>query len=251
MSEPGVLRFLRRRVARGVPYGLATTLAFAFVVVAVAGFFGLVGLATEADDLTRFDQAAHGALFEAWGASRRAGLAVTWFGNNATVIAFVVLVSLALVVTRRYWAAFRVVFASGLGGLVVVGLKSLFARARPLDQVVEATGYSFPSGHAFASTVFYGMMIYLAFRFTERRAVRALAVVLGVAVIGAVGLSRVYLNVHYPTDVAGGWLAGSAWLVASLLLVDAVETRTRSRAEAREDAARPDDADPQPHTAAP
>ena len=247
MSESALTRFLRRRLSRGVPYGLATTLAFAFVVVAVVGFFGLIELATDPEDVTRFDQTAHGVLFESLGASRPFGLAVTWFGNNLTVIAFVVIVSLALVLTKRYWAAFRVVFASAVGGLVVRGLKSLFARDRPLDQVVEATGYSFPSGHAFASTVFYGMMIYLVFRLTERRWERALAVVLGVAMIGAVGLSRVYLNVHYPTDVVGGWLAGSAWLVASLLLVDLVETRYRSRAEVREDAARPDDAEPQEH----
>ena len=248
MSSPWT-RFLRRRLARGVPYGLATTLAFLFVVAAVAGFFALIDLATDPADVARFDTEAHGVLFEALGASRPLGLAVTWFGNNATVIAFVVLTALALVVTRRYWAAFRVVFASAVGGLVVRGLKLLFSRDRPLDQVVEATGYSFPSGHAFASTVFYGMLVYLAFRLTEHRGARALAVVLGVVVIGAVGLSRVYLNVHYPTDVVAGWLAGGAWLVASLLLVDAVETRFRSRAEEREDAARPRDAEPQPHGA--
>ena len=252
-------RFLRRRLARGVPYGLATTLAFAFVVAAVAGFFELIDLATDPEEVTRFDTAAHGVLFEALGASRPLGLAVTWFGNNTTVIAFVALTALALVLTKRYWAAFRVVFASAVGGLVVRGLKLLFSRDRPLDQVVEATGYSFPSGHAFASTVFYGMLIYLALtkhrgaralgRLSRRPAVRALAVALGGALIVAVGLSRVYLNVHYPTDVVGGWLAGGAWLVASLLLVDVVETRFRSRAEVREDAARPSDAEPQPHGA--
>ena len=249
MSNSALTRFLRRRLARGVPYGLATTLAFAFVVAAVAGFFELIDLATDPDEVTRFDTTAHGVLFESLGASRPLGLAVTWFGNNATVIAFVTLTALALVLTRRYWSAFRVVFASAVGGLVVLGLKSLFARDRPLDQVVQATGYSFPSGHAFAATVFYGMLVYLAFRLTKSQGVRALAVALGVAVIGAVGVSRVYLNVHYPTDVVGGWLAGGAWLVASLLLVDLVEMRFRSRAEVREDAARPSDAEPQPHGA--
>ena len=249
MTEHAVVRFLRRRVSRGVPYGLATTLAFVAVAAALTGFFAVVDAVTEADDLARFDAGAHDILFQSLGASRRLGLAVTWFGNNTTLIAFVVLTALALVLTRRYWAAFRVAFASGVGGLVVRGLKLLFARDRPLDQVVQATGYSFPSGHAFASTVFYGMLIYLAFRLTERPGLRALAVVGGVLMIGAVGLSRVYLNVHYLTDVVGGWLAGSAWLGASLLLVDVVETRYRSRGEAQEDATRPADADPQPHGA--
>ena len=241
----GLARFLRRRLARGVPYGLATTLAFAFVVAAVAGFFGVLDAVTEDDDLARFDGTAHGVLFNALGASRPLGLAVTWFGNHATLTAAVVLTALALVLARRYWAALRVVFASGVGGLVVRGLKEVFERARPLEQVVPAAGYSFPSGHAFGATVFYGMLIYLVFRFTKRRWARALAVALGVLVIGAVGLSRVYLNVHYLTDVVAGWLSGSAWLVASLLVVDGVERRTRSWREAREDAARPADAEPQ------
>ena len=244
-----VARFVRRRLARGVPYGLGFTLAFAFVVAALAAFAGVVDAVTEADDLARLDARAHDVLFNTLGASRPLGLAVTWFGNNATLTAAVVLVALALVLGRRYWAAFRVVFASALGGLVVRGLKALFARDRPLDQVIPAAGYSFPSGHAFASTVFYGMVVYLVFRLTDRLWARVLAATLGPVVIVAVGLSRVYLNVHYLTDVVGGWLAGSAWLVASLLLIDVVESRTRSRREAREDAARPADAEPRPHGA--
>ena len=252
MSAPAqtdhpALRFVRRRLARGVPYGLGFTLAFAFVVAALAAFAAVVDAVTEADDLARLDATAHGALFEAFGASRELGRAVTWFGNNATLTAAVVVVAGALAASRRYWAAFRVVFASALGGLVVRGLKLLFERDRPLDQVIPAAGYSFPSGHAFASTVFYGMMVYLVFRLTERRWARALVLVVGPLVIAAVGLSRVYLNVHYLTDVVGGWLAGGAWLVASLLLIDAVENTTRSRREAREDAARPADAEPRPH----
>ena len=246
-AQHPAVRFARRRLARGVPYGLGFTLAFAFVVAAVWAFAGVVDAVTEADDLARLDATAHQVLFDTFGASRRLGLAVTWFGNNATVTAGVVLVALALIAGRRYWSAFRVVFASGLGGLVVKGLKALFARDRPLGGVIEAAGYSFPSGHAFASTVFYGMMVVLVFWLTDRLWARVVAAVLGPLVILAVGLSRVYLNVHFLTDVVGGWLAGAAWLVTSLLVVDVVETRTRSRREAREEAARPDDAAPQPH----
>ena len=136
------------------------------------------------------------------------------------------------------------------GGLVVLGLKALFARDRPADQIIQATGFSFPSGHAFASTVFYGMMVYLVFRLTERTWARAMAVVIGPLMILSVGLSRVYLNVHYLSDVLGGWLAGATWLGACLLVIDVVETRYRSRSEVREERNRPDDADPQPHGSA-
>ncbi len=240
------LRFLRRRLARGVPYGLGFTLAFAAVAAFVWGFAKVVDAITERDDLYRFDGVAHDAVYNFFGGSPDLGLAVTWFGNNTTLIGLVVLVSLGLVLAKRYWAAFRVVFASGVGGLVVMGLKALFARDRPLEQVVTAHGYSFPSGHAFASTVFYGMMVYLVWRLTKNVWARIAASVLGPLLFLTVGFSRVYLNVHFLTDVVGGWLAGGAWLVASLLLVDVIETRTRERGEAVEEAARPDDAGPQP-----
>ncbi|WP_420454534.1 phosphatase PAP2 family protein [Rubrivirga sp.] len=246
-SDHPALRFLRRRLARGVPYGLGFTVAFVAVVVALWGFLELVDAVTETGDVVRFDAVAHGWVYDTFGGNPDLGRAVTWFGNNATLIGFVVAVALGLVVTRRYWAALRVVAASGLGGLVVVGLKALFQRARPTEQIIEATGYSFPSGHAFASTVFYGMMVYLVWRLTERRWARVLAAVLGPVVVLAVGLSRVYLNVHYLSDVLAGWLSGAAWLVACLLVIDVVETRYRSGAEVREDAARPPDAEPQPH----
>lgn len=242
MSEGG--SFLQRRLARTGPYGLGVTLAFVGVAAAVWGVAELAEAVAGETGLARLDAGAHRALFDAFGASPELGQAVTWFGNNNTLVGLVVLTAGALAATRRYWAAFRVVFASGVGGLVVKGLKALFQRARPLDTVIPADGYSFPSGHAFASTVFYGMGLYLVWRLTDRPWARALAAVVLPALIVAVGLSRVYLNVHYLTDVAAGWLAGGAWLGASLLLVHFVETRSRSRAELREERERPQDAEP-------
>lgn len=244
-----LVRFARRRLERGVPYGLGFTLAFVAVAALLWGFVAVVDAITEGDDLARLDDGAHNLLYSALGSSPELGLAVTWFGNNTTLIGFVVLTTLALVVARRYWAAFRVAFSSGAGGLVVLGLKALFHRSRPTDGVIHAAGYSLPSGHAFASTVFYGMLVYLVWRLTDKIWARVLAAILGPLMIAAVGLSRVYLNVHFLTDVVAGWLAGGAWLVASLLLVDVVETRFRSRAEQGEEGGRPDDADPQAHPA--
>lgn len=236
-SSRPVSGFASRRLTPGAPYGLGFTLALGLVAVLLVAFAALADAANGAASLGRLDATAHATLYHALGASRELGRAVTWFGNNATVTTAVVVVALALVVGRRVGLAARVVFASGAGGLVIRGLKEVFERARPLEQVAPAEGYSFPSGHAFAATVFYGMMIYLAFRLTDRPWARALAAVAGAALIAAVGLSRVYLNVHYLSDVVGGWLAGSVWLVTSLLLADAVETWWQSRRAVRGDAA--------------
>lgn len=236
MESPGFVPFLRRRFDRSRPYGLGVTLAFLATVLALWAFLAIVDSVTSQGDLLRLDARAHDEVYGTVGPERR-GLvwAVTWLGNNTTVTAFVVLVTAALLAARQRMLAFRVAVASGVGGLVVLGLKELFHRARPLEQVVPAQGFSLPSGHAFASTVFYGMMVYLVWRLTRRRWARALAVALGVVVIGAVGLSRVYLNVHYLTDVVAGWASGAAWLVAVLLVVHVVEhgwTTRRAKAVA-------------------
>lgn len=202
-----------------------TSVALATLVLCIGVFAVLASSAHGTGVMGRVDAGAHDALYNLIGPREALIAGVTFLGNNATIITFVVLVALGLVVAKRFGLAFRVVFASGLGGILVVTLKQIFQRARPVDQLLPAGGFSFPSGHAFAATVFYGMMVVLVWRLTDRRWARALAVILGPAMIGAVGLSRVYLNVHYLSDVLAGWAIGLAWLIASLLLIDTVERR--------------------------
>lgn len=217
-----------RRAAQSLTRGLL--LAAGGATVALAVFLLVVASVTTESGLYRFDARAHDALYGAVGSDHRAlALGVTWFGNNATVTTLVALVAAVLVALRRRMLALRVVLASGVGGGVEQGLKALFHRARPLDQVIPATGYSLPSGHAFASAVFYGMLVYLVWRLVRPAWARALATVALVALILAVGLSRVYLNVHFLTDVVAGWASGTAWLVGVLAAVHVAEVRWAAR----------------------
>ena len=99
-----------------------------------------------------------------------------------------------------------------IGSLIVEATKRLTQRMRPdfLDPVIQAVGYSFPSGHTTNATVAYGVLGVLVARLPWPTAIRvAIDVVLGAIVFG-VGLSRVWLGVHYPTDVLAGWLLGGA-----------------------------------------
>jgi undecaprenyl-diphosphatase len=99
-----------------------------------------------------------------------------------------------------------------IGSLIVEATKRLTERMRPdfLDPVIQVVGYSFPSGHTTNATVAYGVLGVLVARLTWPTAIRvAIEVALGVIVFG-VGLSRVWLGVHYPTDVVAGWLLGGA-----------------------------------------
>jgi undecaprenyl-diphosphatase len=115
--------------------------------------------------------------------------------------------------------------------LLDVGLKTLFARGRPeafFDYYPAPQSFSFPSGHAlFAACFFGGIAVLLSHRLRGRLA-QILVWVLALALIILIGVSRVYLGVHYPTDVLGGFAVGIVW-VASVALGDRLAERRRLR----------------------
>lgn len=138
---------------------------------------------------------------------------VTALGSVVVLTTAVILVAGFLALSRRFAASLFVIAAS-IGGLVLNNvLKAFFGRERP-DQtlhLVEIDSLSFPSGHAMLSATIYLTLAVLLTRLATRR--REKTYLLGAALLlsFAVGLSRVYLGVHYPTDVIAGWAAGVAW----------------------------------------
>jgi undecaprenyl-diphosphatase len=93
-------------------------------------------------------------------------------------------------------------------------LKEFFARTRPQDQLVPATHFSFPSGHSMNSFVFFGFVTYVLITYcVSRKAPQVVVVVLFSMLIGLIGFSRIYLGVHYFTDVTAGFLAGGVVLI--------------------------------------
>ncbi len=130
-----------------------------------------------------------------------------------------VLVVLLLVVRREFTLA---VLFGGTLILVALGVdhvKDYVARPRPPDPLVDAYGYSFPSGHTFTSTVSYGLLVIIAWRGELPRRSKRLVATAAVVLVALIGCSRIALGVHYPTDVVAGWLGGSAVLCVVLALV--------------------------------
>lgn len=118
-----------------------------------------------------------------------------------------------------------VVFGSSILNLL---LKWVFQRARPdIHRLIEITGYSYPSGHSMAAFSFYSVLTYLLWRHIDSRAGRGALISISVIMILGIGLSRVYLGVHYPSDIVGGYLAACAWLS---FLVRSYEKRMGKRA---------------------
>jgi membrane-associated phospholipid phosphatase len=119
---------------------------------------------------------------------------------------------------RRDWTSVRALLVVPTGMLLNVGLKNSFQRPRPAweDPLIQLSTYSFPSGHAVGSTVFYGMLCALVFAHTRSRLWRTVAATVAVAMVLLVCFSRIYLGAHYPTDVIAGIAVGTVWVLLFL-----------------------------------
>jgi membrane-associated phospholipid phosphatase len=139
---------------------------------------------------------------------------VTDFGNASTLAPLSVAIALLLYVKGSHRRLYT--FASIMGGgfLLNVLLKDAFHRARPdLVQLIEAHGFSFPSGHSMGSMLFFGGLAYVLFFTAEHHSIwRVIGVIACFLTSLLIGLSRVYLHVHFLSDVIGGFVAGLGWI---------------------------------------
>ena len=138
---------------------------------------------------------------------------VTSLGSVTVLGILVILVAGLFLSFRRWREALMLLLASGSGLVVTNLLKDLFQRDRPpaVLHAVRAINASFPSGHAALSATVFLTLGALIAHFAERRRVRVYALSAAVILSLLVGCSRVYLGVHWPTDVLGGWCIGAAW----------------------------------------
>ena len=100
-------------------------------------------------------------------------------------------------------------------------IKFIMQRPRPTEfRIIEETGYSFPSGHSMVSLAFYGYLIYLIYKYVKNKYVKWCSIVLLSILICSIGISRIYLGVHYTSDVLGGFLISFAYLIIYIELVN-------------------------------
>ena len=164
---------------------------------------------------------------------------ITVLGTD--VVVYVMLTVLGVEIWRRTrrWQPLVLALAwLGTGQLVRLAIDHAVGRPRPPEhlQLVHAGGYAFPSGHTTTATIGYGLLVVLAIALAPRT--RRWAATGGVAVAIAVGVSRVYLGVHWPTDVLGGWSFGMAWLALGATVATVIDWH---RVRARHAASPPND----------
>lgn len=148
----------------------------------------------------------------------------TFFGtHNFFIPANLLLIFYFLLVKKRSWFSVRFasIALSSLGMMFL--LKALFKRTRPVNPLEDASGLSFPSGHAIMSVTFYGQLIYIISKTVNDRSLKISLIVSLIIFIQMIGFSRVYLRVHYASDVAVGYIAGLLWLLISLEVIKKIE----------------------------
>ena len=141
-------------------------------------------------------------------------------GVVLTLVALVVIG--ALLVQRKRAEALFVAVALGGGGALGIVLKSGYGRPRPdvVTHLVEVTSLSFPSGHAMNSAVVYLTLATLLARTEPNERVRVYLLVVAISLALLVGVSRVYLGVHWPSDVVAGWCLGAFWATVGWIVLE-------------------------------
>ena len=154
---------------------------------------------------------------------------VTALGSVAVLTIITLMAAGYLLADRKPAIAAFTVGAVGTGALLGTLLKSIYARARPdiVEHLVGTHSASFPSGHAMNSAVVYLTLAVLIARGARSRSVRRYLISVAIALTLAVGFSRVYLGVHWPTDVVAGWGVGGIWAICCSLLAKALQSRQR------------------------
>jgi undecaprenyl-diphosphatase len=176
-------------------------------------------------DTARFDSAVRGWVHQFTSPTlTHVMFAISWMGSIGLFFCF--LLSIALLLIFHWKRAALWLFLSLAGAnLLITTLKNTFQRPRPVAFFgVLPSSYSFPSGHSLASFCFYIVLAGLLSSRVRSTALRIVIWILASLLVTAIGLSRIYLGVHYPSDVIGGYLAAALW-VTTLLAADHMRTR--------------------------
>ncbi|HKR50199.1 MAG TPA: phosphatase PAP2 family protein [Pseudonocardiaceae bacterium] len=225
---PRQWEFLSRRFTRGEAAGLTLTLGVAAVLTLGVGFGELLDNVLDGEGVAVADRPVVQFLTahrEPW--SITTAQVITGLGSPVGAAVTAVVVGVALAWVRRSWLPL-LVFALGTGGISVINMtvKRLVSRDRPplATAVLAEQGFSFPSGHAVGTTVVWLLAAWMIGHWLlGRRAVQVAVWTGALLMIVAVGATRVYLGVHFPSDVLAGWALGATWAVTIALVVNVWE----------------------------
>lgn len=211
--------FIKKRTERKIFTGLPLTIFVIVFLVLLGTFLGITSAIVNSYSIVKVDATFAHFLFD----HRTPGLTqffyvMTNFGGQIVIISLV-MISLTYLYFKKELMYLYALLLTFMGTEASVFLIKIFInRDRPGEDLAFylEESKSFPSGHAAASMAFFGFVTYYLIHHFSKRNYRALAVTCGVLVIGLIGFSRLYLGVHFLSDVLGGFLVAGLWLVAAI-----------------------------------
>ncbi len=156
--------------------------------------------------------------------------AVTHMGDRNAYIIMVPFIGILLYLKGHRWRlTIQGVIVLLSASLLNIWIKNEISRPRPGQDLhlVEVHSYSFPSGHSMSAIAFYGFLVYLTFKLVTIQWLKYVLIILESLLILGIGMSRVYLGVHYPSDVLAGFTAGLFWLLVCIALFRAIHFYSR------------------------
>ncbi|RAP73705.1 phosphatase PAP2 family protein [Paenibacillus montanisoli] len=190
------------------------------LILAIAGFQGLSMLVSH-NQLKRFDEAIISAVQGQENDTLTAiAKVLSKIGSSSIFIPAVLVIAIILFIVLKHRKELVLLLGGLLGSTLLNSLlKSIYHRARPdIHRIVEQQGFSYPSGHSMSSFTFYFLITYLLWRHIPRRSWRIALLLFSAAMIIGIGLSRIYLGVHYPSDILAGYWVSACWVALCIRL---------------------------------
>lgn len=208
-----------------LPYLITIGIALTVVVAGIFFFLKLTGN-LHTNGLTKIDEQVTDFVI-----SYRSPLLTDFFKtitHIGDVYGYIVAVGLCLALSYSYYKHWRyavqILTVLILASVSNVILKHFIDRARPtIEHLVSVRSLSYPSGHAMSAMAFYGFVIFLVYRSRFNVFIKAGIILLLFALILAIGVSRIYLGVHFPSDIVGGFIAGMVWTGFCIVVFDVID----------------------------
>jgi len=218
------LDWLRLRLTPGGYLGLHVTIGLAAASLCLYLFGGVTQDIVAGDPLTKFDLTLANWL-HSLATPTATTICVLISSLGEPVLAVVALIVAIVYALQRQWLHVGTWVVALVGGEALNQvLKHIIARPRPVfaQPLIPESGYSFPSGHALESVIAYGLLAYFAILVLQSWRAKTGAVCLATLLVGLIGLSRLYLGVHYFSDIAGGYAAGGVWLSTCIVAMELI-----------------------------
>lgn len=223
---PRFFRFIKKRLTPDEKFGLGLTFGTIVTLIFIYFFFSVIESFIGQDPLIQSDLRIINLMqifrIPKFNQFSEVMLLITYLGKWQIVFTGVIVVSVLLFLYKR-WHYLVALWLSVTGGEIFVWLvKNLFERPRPplIHALAPETSYSFPSGHTFVAFSFYGLVVYFLFRRTKSKLIKIFLIIIGVVIITAISLTRIYLGVHWPSDVLASAASGAAWLTAIITTLE-------------------------------